>query len=95
MMLNKTTQQVFEFVRRPRTAEQVAEHLGLSMSSVYRPLRLLQRLDLVEKTVSAVNLKATYMAVKGADPYKAIPMVIASSGGYIKAHDPFNLGAGA
>ena len=48
--LGETDQKIVEYCRRPRTSTEIAIHVGTTMSVIYRHLRLLQRLNLLEKT---------------------------------------------
>lgn len=98
MALSETESKVLSFCRRPRTAEQVAEHLDMVTNSAYRPLRSLQRLGLVEKQSQRANMKASYVATDlgGRSIGDHLDDVVADSGGYIRytgvpAHNPFNL----
>jgi DNA-binding CsgD family transcriptional regulator len=47
--LTKTHQKVLSFCRQERTSKEIAEFLGTTMSGIYHHLRLLQRLDQLEK----------------------------------------------
>jgi hypothetical protein len=47
--LTKTHQKVLAACREPRTSKEIADNLGITLSAVYHHLRLLQRLDQLEK----------------------------------------------
>jgi len=47
--LSKTHQKVLAVCRKPKTSKQIADSLGITLSAVYHHLRLLQRLDQLEK----------------------------------------------
>ena len=47
--LTKTHEKVLAYCRQPKTSKQIADHLGITMSAIYHHLRLLQRLDQLEK----------------------------------------------
>ncbi len=47
--LSKTHHKVLAACRQPRTSKEIADHLGMTLSAVYNHLRLLQRLDQLEK----------------------------------------------
>lgn len=98
MALTDTESKALHFCRRPRTAEQVAEHLDMATNSAYKPLRSLQRLGLLEKQSQQPNMKASYLATDlgGRSIGDHPDELVASSGGYIQytgvpAHNPFNL----
>lgn len=61
MKLSPNEQLVLDFLRKPRTAVEVAEHLGHKRPP-YGILRLLQRLDLVDKISERATDKATFVA---------------------------------
>lgn len=98
MALSDTESKALSYCRRPRTAEQVAEHLDMTTNSAYKPLRSLQRLGLLEKQSQQPNMKASYLAtdLAGRSIADHLDELVASSGGYIQytgvpAHNPFNL----
>ena len=47
--LSKTHEKVLAVCRQPKTSKQIADHLGITLSAIYNHLRLLQRLDQLEK----------------------------------------------
>jgi DNA-binding CsgD family transcriptional regulator len=47
--LTKTHHKVLAACRQPRTSKEIADNLGITLSAVYHHLRLLQRLDQLEK----------------------------------------------
>jgi len=47
--LSQTDQGIVDFCARPRTSTEIAIHARTPMSAIYRHLRLLQRLGLLEK----------------------------------------------
>lgn len=47
--LSETDQKIVEYCLRPRTSTEIAIHARTTMSAIYRHLRLLQRLGLLEK----------------------------------------------
>ena len=51
--LTKTQEKVLAFCHQPRTSKQIADHLGMTMSAMYNHLRVLQRLDQLEKIQEA------------------------------------------
>ena len=61
MKLSATEQKVLDYLRQPRTADQVAAHLGHKLPP-YGVLRLLQRLDLVDKSGLHERAKSTFVA---------------------------------
>jgi len=61
MKLSATEQKVLDYLHSPRTAQQVQDHLGHQMPP-YKILRLLQRLDLVDKEGAHDKAKSTYVA---------------------------------
>ena len=61
MKLSANEQKVLDFLRQPRTADQVAAYLGHKLPP-YGILRLLQRLDLVDKTGPYERAKSTFVA---------------------------------
>jgi len=98
MALTAIEQKTLDYCRLPRTAEQVADHLGMVRNSAYRPLRSLQRLGLLEKVAEHPTSKASFQATDlgGRSIGEHLDDVVVSSGGYIQytgvpAHNPFNL----
>ena len=61
MKLNPTDQKVLDYLHEPRTAHEIASHLGYKLPP-YHSLRLLQRLDLVDKAGLHANAKSTFVA---------------------------------
>jgi len=61
MKLSANEQKVLDFLRQPRTADQVADYLGHKLPP-YGILRLLQRLDLVDKTGPYERAKSTFVS---------------------------------
>jgi hypothetical protein len=61
MELSPNEQKVLDFLRQPRTADQVAAYLGHKLPP-YGILRLLQRLDLVNKVGPYERAKSTFVA---------------------------------
>jgi hypothetical protein len=51
--LTKTHEAIIAFCRTQRTSKAIADHLGCTLSAVYHHLRLLQRLDQLEKIQEA------------------------------------------
>ena len=51
--LSKTHEKVLAYCQRPRTSKEIADDLGCWMTAVYNHLRLLQRLDQLEKIQEA------------------------------------------
>ena len=47
--LSKTHRKVLAVCRQPKTSKEIADSLGMNMSALYNHLRLLQRLDQLEK----------------------------------------------
>ena len=47
--LSKTLQTILHFCHTAKRSDQVADFIGLERNSVYKHLRLLQRLDVLEK----------------------------------------------
>ena len=47
--LTKTHKKVLAFCHQPRTSWQIADHLNITKSAIYHHLRVLQRLDQLEK----------------------------------------------
>ena len=52
---------ILDYLQKPRTAQEVADHLGHKLPP-YGTLRLLQRLDLVEKHGPHPKAKSTFVA---------------------------------
>ena len=73
MTLTKHQQKALEYLATPRTSAELAEHMGWKQESVYGTLRLLQRLDLVNRISPYQRAKATFVATGKAmaidDPY--------------------------
>jgi len=61
MKLNPTQQKVLDYLRKPRTAIEVRDYLGHQMPP-YGILRLLQRLDLVDKVGPYERALSTFVA---------------------------------
>jgi len=61
MKLSPTEQKVLDYLREPHTAKQVADYLG-HQSEPYGILRLLQRLDLVDKIGPYEKALSTFVA---------------------------------
>ena len=59
--MTPTEQKVLDYLRKPRTAQEVADHFGYKLPP-YGTLRLLQRLDLVDKVGPYPNAKSTFVA---------------------------------
>jgi len=53
--LSKLQNDILDYCRRPRTSIDIAGHMRLSMSGTYKHLRLLQRLDQLEKIEPEVS----------------------------------------
>ena len=47
--LSKTQNKILAFCKTKRTSKEIADHIGCSMTAVYNHLRLMQRLDILEK----------------------------------------------
>ena len=47
--LTKTHHKVLAACRQPKTSKEIADDLGITLSAIYHHLRLLQRLDQLEK----------------------------------------------
>ena len=97
-MLSDIERKVLRFCRQARSAEEVAVHLGVKTNSAYKPLVVLQRLDLLEKMALHANSKALYVAkdLGGMMIEGHLDELVRSSQGYIRytgvpAHNPFNL----
>lgn len=88
-MLKETERKILSSVVQPKTAQEIAWHCGLSQETVYKPLRLLQRLGLVEKEQKIPNAPAIFFWTGKAETSE-IKKVIKESRGYIRYHDPFN-----
>lgn len=71
MKLNPKDQKVLDYLDQPKTAQEVADHLGHKLSP-YGSLRLLQRLDLIDKHGPHPNAKSTF--VKSGRPAKIDPV---------------------
>ena len=91
--LSPQQSRLLEFLKTERTAAAAAEHLGCEVASVYAHLRLLQRLDLVEKASrlpnpsgagSIVLFKSTGRQPQIDPGYMRMP-------DQVSAHDPFRL----
>jgi hypothetical protein len=61
MRLSPNEQSVLEFLKKPKTAIEVANHLSHKLPP-YGILRLLQRLDLVDKISTHEKAKAIFVA---------------------------------
>lgn len=89
--LSEAQTRLLEFLKNPKTAAEAAEYMGIEIDSLYPNLRLLQRLDLVEKAGFKPNPTggpgriAVFMAT-GRQPVVEPPYMGISG---IKAHDPF------
>lgn len=84
---------LLEFLKTAQTAAAAAEHLGCEVANVYVHMRLLQRLDLVEKAGrlpnpsgagSIVLFKSTGRQPQIDPDYMRVP-------DQVPAHDPFRL----
>jgi hypothetical protein len=53
--LSDLQQRILAYCRRPRSSVEIAGHHGLSMSGTYKHLRLLQRLDQLERVEPEVS----------------------------------------
>jgi hypothetical protein len=60
MKLNPKDQKVLDYLHQPRTAQEVADHLGYKLPP-YGSLRLLQRLNLVDKHGPHPKAKSTFV----------------------------------
>jgi hypothetical protein len=58
--LSPLQKKILEFCKKPRKSTEIAEHIGSSMSGTYKSLRLLQRLDQLEKVLPAVSKGHNY-----------------------------------
>ena len=47
--LTKNHEKILAFCRSPRSAKEIADGLGFTMSAIYRHLRFLQRLDQLDR----------------------------------------------
>lgn len=61
MKLSPNEQKVLDYLRQPRTAKEVADYLG-HQREPYGILRLLQRLDLVDKIGTHERALSTFVA---------------------------------
>ena len=91
--LSPQQSRLLEFLKTAKTASDAAEHLGCGVDNVYVHMRLLQRLDLVEKAGrlpnpsgggSIVLFKATGREPQIDIDYMRVP-------DQISAHNPFGL----
>ncbi len=72
MKLTPHQTKALAYLSTPRTSAQLAAHMGWKQESVYATLRLLQRLDLIERISPYERAKATFVATgnaPAADPY--------------------------
>lgn len=74
MTLTKQQQKALAYMATPCTSAELAKYMGWKQESVYGTLRLLQRLDLVERISPYQRAKATFVATGKAmaiidDPY--------------------------
>ena len=53
--LSELQNKILAYCRKPRKSTDIAEHIGSSMSGTYKSLRLLQRLDQLEKVEPEVS----------------------------------------
>lgn len=89
--LTEGQMRLVDFLKNPRTASEAAQEMGIEIDSLYPSLRLLQRLDLVQKVGFKPNPTggpgriAVFMAT-GRQPMVEPPYMGISG---IKAHDPF------
>lgn len=64
--LSKTHEKVLAYCHRPRTSKEIADHLGCSMTAIYNHLRVMQRLDVLEKkqtsTAGGFNHNCVFVA---------------------------------
>ena len=85
--LSETDEKIVRYCARPRTSTEIAIHAGTTMSAIYRHLRLLQRLGLLEKTQKdnptghnhGVTFKASGKSIEDgwdAEYMSAVPMVM-------------------
>lgn len=89
MNLNTRDQTILDFLHKPRTSDEIMNHLG-HLTPPYGSLRLLQRLGLVEKVSAYERAKATFVAT-GTRSKEAIAKVAADPYISISAHNPFGL----
>lgn len=92
MKLSNSEIKVLRFLTEPRTAMDVAEHIGWQISAVYAPLRFLQRAGLVRKISEYERAKATFVAT-GLRVEDALEQLQSDPCITISAHDPFRLSA--
>lgn len=88
--LSRKDKLALEFLAKPATSREVAEHLGIPYDSVYGHLRLLQRLGLVEKVGRAKNHNG-HGRISIFKATGATEIVIDRDYVQIAAHNPFNL----
>jgi hypothetical protein len=70
MKLSPNEQKVLDYLRKPRTAEEVADYLGHKLPP-YGILRLLQRLDVVDKIGPYDRALSTF--VQSGRPMRLVP----------------------
>jgi len=93
--LSEGQARLVEYLRDPHTAAEAAQYMGVEIDSLYPNLRLLQRLDLIEKAGYKTNPTggpgriAVFMAT-GRQPIVEPPYMGISG---VKANDPFGLAA--
>jgi len=58
--LSPLQNKILAFCRKPRKSIEIADHIGSSMSGTYKSLRLLQRLDQIEKVQPAISKGHNY-----------------------------------
>jgi hypothetical protein len=58
--LSELQNKILAYCRKPRKSTDIAEHIGSSMSGTYKSLRLLQRLDQLEKIEPEVSRGHNY-----------------------------------
>jgi hypothetical protein len=58
--LSELQSKILAYCRKPRKSTEIAEYIGSSMSGTYKSLRLLQRLDQIEKIVPEVSRGHNY-----------------------------------
>jgi predicted ArsR family transcriptional regulator len=89
-LLSQKDKIALQFLAKPATSREVAEHLGIPYDSVYGHLRLLQRLGLIEKVGRAKNQnghgRISIFKATGATEIVVDPDYV-----QIAAHNPFNL----
>ena len=88
-MLNDNQKRLLTYLVQPRTAKECAEYLGYRLESIYKHLRLLQRLELVEKHGTHENALSTFVW-NGRAETPQIQKILAQSGDFMRYHDPFN-----